>query len=94
MKIGIIGSGNVGGALGTGWSRAGHEVIFSSRNPQSKEMQEVAAKAAPRAKAATPAEAARAADVVLLATPWGAAEQAVTARTAATAASQATRAMP
>src|SRR5215471_857391 len=77
MKIGIIGSGNVGGALGTGWSRAGHEVIFSSRNPQSKEMQEVAAKAGPRAKLATTAEAARAADVVLLATPWGSAEQAV-----------------
>jgi len=77
MKIGIIGSGNVGGALGTGWSRAGHEVIFSSRNPQSKEMKELVAKAGPRATAAATADAARAADVVLLATPWGAAEQAV-----------------
>ena len=32
MKIGIIGSGNVGSALGTVWVKAGHEVMFSSRH--------------------------------------------------------------
>jgi hypothetical protein len=32
MKIGIIGSGNVGGALGGSWVRAGHAVMFSSRH--------------------------------------------------------------
>ena len=32
MKIGIIGSGNVGGAIGASWVRAGYEVMFSSRN--------------------------------------------------------------
>ena len=31
MKIGIIGSGNVGSALGAVWVKAGHEVMFSSR---------------------------------------------------------------
>jgi 3-hydroxyisobutyrate dehydrogenase-like beta-hydroxyacid dehydrogenase len=33
MKIGIIGTGNMGRALGTGWARAGHDVLFGSRNP-------------------------------------------------------------
>ncbi len=33
MQIGIIGAGHVGGALGTRWAQAGHQVIFGSRNP-------------------------------------------------------------
>ena len=32
MKIGILGTGNVGGALGNGWARKGHQVIFGVRN--------------------------------------------------------------
>lgn len=35
MKIAIIGSGNVGTALGKGWLAAGHEVVFGVRNPSS-----------------------------------------------------------
>ena len=34
MKIGVIGSGNIGGNLGKHWSKAGHEVLFSSRHPE------------------------------------------------------------
>ena len=34
MKIGIIGSGNIGGTVGTLWVKAGHQVLFSSRNPE------------------------------------------------------------
>jgi predicted dinucleotide-binding enzyme len=33
MKIGIIGTGNMGQALGTGWAQAGHDVLFGSRDP-------------------------------------------------------------
>ncbi len=33
MKIGIFGAGNVGGALGTGWARKGHEVFFGVPKP-------------------------------------------------------------
>src|SRR5690349_16545314 len=76
MKIGIIGSGNVGGTLGSRWARNGHEVTFASRNPQSPEMQELATKAGPSARTGTIAEAA-AGDIVLLATPWAATEQAL-----------------
>ena len=34
MKIGIIGSGNIGGNIGKNWAKAGHEVMFSSRHPE------------------------------------------------------------
>ena len=34
MKIGIIGSGNIGSTLGEFWVKAGHQVLFSSRNPE------------------------------------------------------------
>jgi len=34
MKIGIIGSGNIGGNLGKHWASAGYEVLFSSRHPE------------------------------------------------------------
>ncbi|MBV8279406.1 MAG: NAD(P)-binding domain-containing protein, partial [Verrucomicrobia bacterium] len=33
MKIGIIGTGNMGKALGAGWACAGHDVLFGSRDP-------------------------------------------------------------
>tara|TARA_R110002049_G_scaffold223308_2_gene394930 strand:- start:523 stop:1197 length:675 start_codon:yes stop_codon:yes gene_type:complete len=33
MKIGVIGSGNIGGNLGKHWAKAGHKVLFSSRHP-------------------------------------------------------------
>ena len=34
IKIGIIGSGNIGSTLGTFWAKAGHQVLFSSRHPE------------------------------------------------------------
>jgi lactate dehydrogenase-like 2-hydroxyacid dehydrogenase len=37
MKIGVIGSGNIGGTVGTLWARAGHEVLFASRHPEELE---------------------------------------------------------
>jgi len=77
MRIGIIGSGNVGGTLGTRWAQAGHQVAFSSREPQSEKMKQLVAKAGATARAATPAEAALTSDVVVLSTPWSAAKQAV-----------------
>jgi hypothetical protein len=70
MKIGIIGSGNVGGTLGLRWARNGHAVVFGSRRPASDEMKELVGRAGATARAATPAEAVQASDVLLLATPW------------------------
>jgi predicted dinucleotide-binding enzyme len=76
MNIGIIGSGNVGGALGTRWAKAGHSVIFGTRRPESKEIKELVASAGKKARAASTAEATKA-DVLLLATPWEATEAAL-----------------
>lgn len=77
MKIGIIGSGNVGGALGTRWAKLGHEVIFGTRDPQGIEMQQLAARARGKTRAALLADAAREGEVLLLATPWSAAQQVI-----------------
>jgi len=70
MKIGIIGSGNVGSALGTTWVKAGHEVMFSSRHIEYD--QSLAADLGAGARAGTPREAAAFGDVLLVAVPYGA----------------------
>src|SRR5258708_37245342 len=77
MKIGIIGSGNVGGSLGSRWAQGGHEVVFGSRDPNGAEMKELIGKSGGTARAAAPAGAARARDVLLLATPWQADKEAL-----------------
>jgi 8-hydroxy-5-deazaflavin:NADPH oxidoreductase len=67
MKIGIVGSGNIGGTLARLWSGAGHEVMVSnSRGPES--LRDFVAEIG--ARAGTVDEAARFGEVVLLATPW------------------------
>src|ERR1700722_12929403 len=52
MKIGIIGSGHVGSALGGVWAKAGNDVMFSSRNLDNDK--KLAAEVGPNARAATP----------------------------------------
>ncbi len=69
MKIGIVGSGLMGGKLGTIFARAGHEVVFSYARSQRK-LKKLAREAGRGAGAGTPAEAARDADAILLAVPW------------------------
>ena len=69
MKIGILGSGLMGAKLGTIFARAGHDVVFSYSRSE-KKLQSLARQAGARARAGTPAEAARDADVLLLAVHW------------------------
>ena len=73
VRIGIIGSGQMGGATGLQWARAGHEILFSSRNPQ--ELTELVGQAGARTRAGYPQEAATFGDVVLIAVPYGALPQ-------------------
>jgi 8-hydroxy-5-deazaflavin:NADPH oxidoreductase len=68
-KIGIIGSGNIGGGLGKHFAKAGHEVMFSSRNPQ--ELLPLAEEAGPNAQVGSVEEAAQFGEVLLLAYPFG-----------------------
>ena len=70
VKIGIIGSGHVGSALGGVWARAGHEVMFSSRNLDNDK--KLAAEVGANARAGTPQEAAAFAQVILFAVPYSA----------------------
>ena len=69
MRIGILGSGLMGGKLGTIFARAGHEVVFSYARSRDK-LETLAADAGHGASAGTPAEAAGGAEAVLLAVHW------------------------
>jgi len=79
MKIAVIGTGNVGRALGTSWANKGHQVIFGSRDPHSEKVRQVLAAAGSNASAAGLAEAGSAAEVIVLATPWNTNQQVVEA---------------
>ena len=69
MRIGILGSGLMGGKLGTIFARASHEVVFSYSRSERK-LKRLAREAGKRARAGTPADAARESDVLLLAVHW------------------------
>jgi len=69
MRVGILGSGLMGGKLGTIFAHAGHEVVFSYARRKEK-LETLARDAGRKARAGTPAEAAQSADVLLLAVHW------------------------
>ena len=70
IKIGIVGSGRVGGGIGSVWVKAGHEVMFSSRHIEHDKA--LAAKLGANAHAGTPREAAAFGEVVMISVPYGA----------------------
>src|SRR3981189_2493770 len=69
MRVGILGSGLMGGKLGTLFARAGHEVVFSYARSKGK-LQQLAREAPETARAGTPREAVQDAEAVLLAVHW------------------------
>jgi predicted dinucleotide-binding enzyme len=69
MRIGILGSGLMGGKLGTIFARAEHEVVFSYARSERK-LKRLAREAGGKARAGTPVEAAQHADALLLAVHW------------------------
>jgi predicted dinucleotide-binding enzyme len=69
LRVGILGSGLMGGKLGTIFARAGHEVIFSYARSEHK-LERLAREAKNKARHGTPSEAAQEADAVLLAVHW------------------------
>jgi hypothetical protein len=70
MKIGIIGAGSVGESLGRALLRAGHEVMFSSRDPESERMQ--ALRQSTGAAVGTTAETLAYSDIIAVALRWDA----------------------
>src|SRR5215469_11431529 len=72
-RIGVIGSGNIGGTIGGLWVKKGHSVFFSSRHPE--ELKDMIAKLGSLAKAGTVEEAVTFGDVLFIAVPYGAVPQ-------------------
>lgn len=76
LKIGIVGTGQIGGNLARLFAQAGHEVFISfSRDPQ--KLQALAQELGPHVQAVTPAEAVQAADVLILALHFTALDEAI-----------------
>lgn len=72
MRIAVVGAGSVGATLGQAWIEQGEDVIWGVRNPSDRKHAALA-----KARVKTPAEAAKDAEVVVIATPWSAAEAAI-----------------
>jgi 8-hydroxy-5-deazaflavin:NADPH oxidoreductase len=73
LRIGVIGSGNIGGTIGALWVRSGHPVLFSSRHPE--ELKDLVAGLGEPARAGTVEQAIAFGDVVFVAVPYKALPQ-------------------
>ncbi len=73
LKIGIIGTGDIGGALARHWAKAGHQLVISSRHPE--QLQPLAQELGPNVRVGTPREAADFGEVIMLAVPYNATPQ-------------------
>jgi hypothetical protein len=70
IKIGVIGSGKIGGTIGGLWVKKGHRVLFSSRHPE--ELKDMVEKLGSLAQAGSVEQAVAFGDVMFLAVPYGA----------------------
>jgi len=77
MKVGILGTGDVGRVLGVGFAKKGHEVKMGSRDANNPKLAEFVTQAGPKASGGSFAEAAAFGEVILLATLWGGTESAL-----------------
>ncbi len=67
--IAVIGTGQVGAALGPEFAALGHQIVYGSRDPARESVKELVARTGHSATATTPPEAAATADIVVLAVP-------------------------
>jgi predicted dinucleotide-binding enzyme len=74
-RIAVIGTGNVGSALGPEFAAQGHTIVYGSRDPSRQEVKDLVARTGANASATSQREAVAGADIVLLAVPGTAAEQ-------------------
>ncbi len=73
MRIGIIGSGHIGGTIGGLWVKAGHPVLFTSLHPE--ELKDMVAALGALAQAGTVDQAIAFGDAIFIAVPYGALPQ-------------------
>lgn len=79
MNVGILGTGDVGQRLGTGFIESGHQVKMGSRDPKNEKMSQWVSQTGGKASGGTFAEAARFGEVIVLATLWSGTENALNA---------------
>jgi 8-hydroxy-5-deazaflavin:NADPH oxidoreductase len=72
-RIGIVGSGRIGGTIGGLWVKAGHSVLFSSRHPE--ELKDLVTGLGALAQAGSVTKAIAFGDALLVAVPYGALPQ-------------------
>jgi predicted dinucleotide-binding enzyme len=77
MKIGILGTGSVGKAIGIGFAALGHDVMMGSRDPNRDDVKEWRKSAGGTTSSGTFAEAAAHAELAVLATAWSGTENAI-----------------
>jgi len=77
MKVGILGTGDVGRVLGVGFAKKGHEVKMGSRDASNLKLAEFVTQAGPKASGGSFAEAAAFGEVIVLATLWSGTESAL-----------------
>ncbi len=80
MNIAIIGTGSVGRTLGARWAQLGHAVVFGTRRPEDRQIQQLAQEIGSGVRVLGIQEAIEAAEVVVLATPWRAAQELAASR--------------
>ena len=68
--VAIIGTGNVGAALGQRFAESGHQIIYGSREPTRESVERLVTTTGAGARATNQRAAAEAADVIVLAVPW------------------------
>ena len=76
MNIAIIGAGRVGSTLADAWTRKDHNIFFAVKNPNDARARQLSIEGF---QVGTVAEASSFGDVVVLATPWRAAKNAIQA---------------
>jgi len=77
MKIGILGTGDVGQQLGSGFIACGHQVMLGSRDPKSDKVKAWVSGAGPTASSGSSEDAAKFGDVIVLATLWSGTHNAI-----------------
>jgi predicted dinucleotide-binding enzyme len=75
MRIGILGTGRVGQALGQGWLAAGHEVTFGTRQDLDQRRQELTELLGQPVTTVTQEQCIAQSEALVLAMPWPAAQE-------------------
>lgn len=77
MKIGVLGSGDVGRTLGGGFASLGHQVMLGTREPNAEKVKAWVAQAGSGARVGTFSDAASFAELAVVATRWSGTENAL-----------------